>query len=121
MTSFAQCARTYGVPVPDPTPSGEIQGIDNIKRKYIDTPQGQRVLTRCATQLRAAQQLTDQVHQTNRAGELRFAKCMRQHGIPIDDPGVNGDVSAAPVKINKSSPQVQQAARICMPLQGTAG
>src|SRR5260221_1389172 len=70
MTSFARCARTYGVPVPDPTPSGEIQGIDNIKRKYIDTPQGQRVLTRCATQLRAAQQLTDHVHQTNRAREF---------------------------------------------------
>jgi hypothetical protein len=120
MTSFAQCARKYGVPVPDPDPSGEIPGIENLKNKYVDTPQGQRVLSRCATQLRAAQQLTDQVQETDRAGALRFAKCMRRHGIPINDPGPNGDVSG-PVKIKKSSPQVQQAARICMPLRGTAG
>lgn len=120
MTSFAQCARNYGVPVPDPDPNGTIPGIEGIKNKYVNTPQGQRVLTRCATQLRAAQQLNDQAHATDRAGALRFAKCMRQHGIPINDPGPNGDVSGPPAKIDKASPQVQQAMRICMPLQGPA-
>jgi hypothetical protein len=117
MTSFAQCARRYGVPVPDPDPNGQIPNIDSLAHKYIDTPQGHRVLTSCARQLRTARALNDQAHVADRAGALAFAKCMRRHGIPINDPGPNGDVSVH-VKINKASPQVQAAARICTPQRG---
>jgi hypothetical protein len=122
MTSFAQCARQYGVPVPDPDPNGQIPGIEGIKNKYINTPQGHTVLSRCATQLRTAQLLSDRAQGTSPAGLVRFAKCMRRHGIPITVPGPNGEASgSATVRINKRSPQVQQAARVCTPLQGTAG
>jgi hypothetical protein len=120
MTSFAQCARRYGVPVPDPDPNGVIPNIESLANKYTDTPQGQRVLNRCASQLRTARQLNDRAHQVDRAGALRFARCMRAHGIPLDDPSPNGDVSGPPTKISKSSPQVRAAAQICMPQRGTS-
>jgi hypothetical protein len=122
MNAFARCARTHGVPVPDADPNGQIPGIDTIKNKYINTPQGHSVLTDCARQLRAARQLNDAAHAVDRQGLLRFARCMRAHGVPVPDPGPNGDV-AVRVRIDKRSPQVQGAARICMPARtdGTAG
>jgi hypothetical protein len=113
MNAFAKCARTHGVPVPDADPNGQIPGIENLQRKYVNTPQGQTVLSDCASQLRSARQLNDAANATDRKGALRFARCMRAHGIPVNDPSPNGDVGGPPQKINKFSPQVRAAAAKC--------
>jgi hypothetical protein len=113
MNAFARCARTHGVPVPDADPNGQIPGIDAIKNKYINTPQGHRVLTDCARQLRAARQLDDAAHSADRQPDLRFARCMRAHGVPLPDPTAKGDVGHVTVRINKESPQFQAAVGIC--------
>jgi hypothetical protein len=113
MNAFARCARTHGVPVPDADPNGQIPGIETIKNKYINTPQGHAVLTDCARQLRTARQLNDTVHAADRQPDLRFARCMRAHGVPLPDPTAKGDVGHVTVRINKESPQFQAAVGIC--------
>jgi hypothetical protein len=121
MDAFARCARAHGIPVPDAAPNGQIPGADALKRKYVNTPQGQAVLRDCQRQLNAAQQLSDAANTADRQGALRFARCMRAHGIPVSDPSPSGTLTARPEKISKSSPQVRAAAADCGPLLGNPG
>jgi hypothetical protein len=113
MNAFARCARAQGVPVPDADPNGEIPGADALRRKYQNTPQGRAVLKSCQRQLTAAGQLNDEQNAADRSEMLRFARCMRAHGVPLPDPSSNGSASAAPQPIDKRSPQVQAAAKAC--------
>jgi hypothetical protein len=113
MNAFAKCARTHGVPVPDADPNGQIPGIEALERKYVHTPQGQSVLRGCQRELTAARQLNDAANAGDRKDALRFARCMRAHGIPIPDPGPSGETAQVPRKIDKASPQVRAAAAAC--------
>ena len=49
-----------------------------------------------------------------RQAVLKSARCMRAHGIPVPDPGPDGQINpAAAASINQASPQFQQAQRAC--------
>jgi hypothetical protein len=113
MDAFASCARAHGVPVPDANPDGQIPGADALKQKYINTPQGHVVLRVCQRQLTAAQQLNNAPNAPHRQDLIRFARCMRRHGVPIPDPTPSGETAHVGFRINKSSPQFQTAARAC--------
>jgi hypothetical protein len=115
LTQFAACARAHGIPVPDPNPQGQIPGAEQLKQQYVNTPQGQATLRACGSYLKKANaQQTAANTQQSRQATLLFARCMRAHGIPVPDPGSNGEINPGAVaSINKASPQVQQAARAC--------
>jgi hypothetical protein len=46
---------------------------------------------------------------------LAFARCMRQHGINVPDPGASGgiEVKGSPGSVNPDSPQFKAAERAC--------
>ena len=115
LTQFAVCARAHGIPVPDPNSQGEISGSQQLKQQYQNTPQGQATLRACGSYLkRAATQLTQANTQQSRQATLLAVRCMRAHGIPVPDPGPDGQINpAAAASINKSSPQFQQAQQAC--------
>ena len=115
LTQFAACARAHGIPVPDPNSQGQISGSQQLQAQYQNTPQGQATLKACGSYLRTANaQQTAPNTQQSRQQTLLFARCMRAHGIPVPDPGPDGQINPAAVtSINKASPQVQQAARAC--------
>ena len=115
LTQFAACARAHGIPVPDPNPQGQIPGAEQLKQKYVNTPQGQATLKACGSYLRTANaQQTAPNTQQSRQQTLLFARCMRAHGIPVPDPGPDGRINpGAAASINKSSPQFQQAQQAC--------
>jgi len=115
LTQFAGCARAHGIPVPDPNSQGEIPGGQQLKQKYVNTPQGQAALKACGNYLqRAIPQVTTADTQQFRGAVLRTARCMRAHGIPVPDPGPDGNISpAAAASINEASPQFQQAQQAC--------
>jgi hypothetical protein len=123
LTQFAACARAHGVPVPDPNPQGEIPGAEQLKQKYVNTPQGQATLKACGSYLKKANALRTAVNtQQSREATLLFARCMRAHGIPVPDPGPDGQINQVAVaSINKASPQVQQAAKACTSQIATGG
>ncbi|MBV8218144.1 MAG: hypothetical protein JO325_06760 [Solirubrobacterales bacterium] len=116
LTEFAACARAHGVPVPDPNSQGQISGAEQLRQRYINTPEGQVTLRACGGYLqRAAAQLTLTNTPQRRNVALRFARCMRAHGVPVPDPGPNGQINAP--SINQPSPQVQQAMTACSSLR----
>ena len=57
----------------------------------------------------------------NLAKELKFAQCMRSHGVPdFPDPNKNGGFSGTST-INPASPTFQNAQSTCMQLSGLGG
>jgi hypothetical protein len=120
-TRFARCARARGVPVPDPDVTGEIPGAEGLQRKYQNTPQGRAVLQGCERELTAMQALEQANDAVRRSEMLRFARCMRAHGVPLPDPGPNGDSGGTPTKIDKRSPQVRTAEAACEDLLPSRG
>lgn len=117
LTAFAGCARAHGIPVPDPNSQGRISGSQQLQQQYQNTPQGQATLKACGSYLQnaaTATQLTPANTQQFRQAELLFARCMRAHGIPVPDPGPNGQINPGAVaSINRASPQFQTAAQVC--------
>jgi len=115
LTQFAGCARAHGVPVPDPNSQGQIAGAQQLKQQYVNTPQGQAALKACGGYLRkAVAQLTPANTPQSRHAALLAARCMRAHGIPIPDPGPDGQFNpVALASINQASPQFQQAQQAC--------
>lgn len=115
LTQFAGCARGRGIPVPDPNSQGQISGSLQLKQQYQNTPQGQAALKACGSYLRkAATERTPANTPQFRDAALRSARCMRAHGIPVPDPGPDGQINlSAAASINQASPQFQQAQRAC--------
>ena len=115
LTQFAGCARAHGIPVPDPNSQGDIAGAEQLKQQYVNTPQGQAALKACGGYLRkAVAQLTPANTPQSRHAALLAARCMRAHGIPIPDPGPDGQFNpVALASINQASPQFQQAQQAC--------
>jgi hypothetical protein len=115
LTQFAGCARAHGIPVPDPNSQGEIAGSEQLKQQYLNTPQGQAAMKACRGYLRQA--ITDRTPpntQQFRHAVLLATRCMRAHGIPVPDPGPDGQINpAAAASINEASPQFQQAQQAC--------
>ena len=115
LTQFAGCARAHGIPVPDPNSQGDIPGSEQLRQQYQNTPQGQATLKACGSYLRkGVPQLTPSNTQQFRHAVLLSARCMRAHGIPVPDPGPDGQINpGAAASINRASPQFQQAQLAC--------
>jgi hypothetical protein len=115
LTQFAGCARARGIPVPDPNSQGEISGSQQLEQQYQNTPQGQATLKACGSYLRRAfPRLTPANTQQFRHAVLLSVRCMRAHGIPVPDPGPDGQINpSAAASINQASPQFQQAQQAC--------
>ena len=114
---FARCLRAHGVPnFPDPNASG--QEPPNWKQ-LISTPQGQAAVGACSYW---DNRIHNDVAAQNQAamGEyVRFARCMRTHGLPnFPDPAyaegrVEFVLSASQDGFDPHSPQVLAKAHHC--------
>ena len=117
---FARCMRQHGVNVPDPTPDGGIrmQATPSTANKVDGAQRAcQKYLQAAAPKLTPAQQaeLRDQA--------LKFARCMRAHGVDMPDPqvGANGNFAirvhkkGGPGKagVGPDSPAFQSAQQAC--------
>jgi hypothetical protein len=106
---YARCMRSHGVNVPDPKP-GPDGGGTNIriggKGKSGPSPQAmntanaacQKYIQASAPKLSPAQmaELRDQA--------LKFAHCMRQHGVDMPDPQVGNGGIGVRITAHKSGP-----------------
>jgi hypothetical protein len=114
---FARCLRAHGVPdYPDPNASG--QEPPNSKQ-LIFSPQGQHAVGACSSW---GNRIHNDVAAQNQAvmGEyVRFAQCMRAHGLPgFPDPAYAGGrvefvLRASQDGFDPHSPQVLAKARQC--------
>jgi hypothetical protein len=118
---YAACMRSHGVPnFPDPTIQNGSVGFSITAGDGVDqnSPQYQSARQACAS-LRGGG--TANSGSGNLAKDLKFAQCMRSHGVPdFPDPNKNGGFSGTST-VNPSSPTFQKAQSTCMQLSGLGG
>ena len=88
LIKYAQCMRANGVNMPDPEPGGGIKmeqrGGDETAKQKTDAAQ-----QKCRHLLPNGGQ-PPKLSPADVTKMREFAKCMRQHGIPMEDPGDDG-------------------------------
>ncbi len=127
--NLAKCYRAHGINVPDPTPGGG-PGGGGIFRALQNYPR---------SQVQAAQQACQQyLRQAFAFGNLspaqvaqfrqrfvKFAQCMRSHGINIPDPTTGGaggfGLRQALSNVDRNSPAFQSALKACQSLRPRPG
>ena len=127
--AFSACMRSHGVSsFPDPTSNGGIS-IQVQPGSGIDpnSPAFQSAQHACQSLLPAGKTSGGSVSPTVRAQILRYAACIRAHGVPnYPDPTFNGNaVNFGNLSgINPNSPAYQSALRACAslnPINGHGG
>ncbi|HEY4023444.1 MAG TPA: hypothetical protein VGM75_32500 [Pseudonocardiaceae bacterium] len=115
MVKFAQCMRAHGVNMPDPTPGGAggrgaVQALPGVKGNDPAAMQKmQAANTACEKLLPNGGKPTAQDIQR----QLKFAQCMRAHGVEMADPNPNG-VGGKAISINESDPKTKAALSACI-------
>jgi len=125
--AFARCMRAHGVPnFPDPRPLSQLPATNTMQPAPAGgftanphSPAYQRASRDCNSLAVATQVSQGQQNQV-RTAQLKFAVCMRAHGVPnYPDPTPDGDVGndGAISGVNPSSPAYQGAEEHCSNFQ----
>jgi hypothetical protein len=116
--AFARCMRSEGVPNwPDPTSAGAFDKSKITPRQLgVSTSQEQVAQSACRHLLPNGGSGPDlaRVRQMRALG-LRYARCMRSHGVPnLPDPGNDGRIpDPEVVGIDQGSPKFETANQAC--------
>lgn len=110
-----RCMRRHGIPEADP---GRVNPpIDQ------NSPQFQSAYTACRA-YRVAAESTPAAQQQNaafRENLLRWARCIRAHGYPLQDPKFNDQGQVDLMNAYPTDPQFQAAERRCVKYSAAAG
>jgi hypothetical protein len=112
--NFARCMRQHGVPrFPDPKNPGGFS-TQALAALGMSSPQFVSAARTCQRVLpNDGQQTPAELEQAVKNG-LRFARCMRAHGVPFPDPGLSGtQITLNLADVNTSSPRYTTAGHIC--------
>ena len=122
--SLAKCFRAHGINVPDPAPGsgpggGTLRALQNYPRSQM-----QSALQACQQYVRKAFAFANlspaQIAQF-RQQFVKFAECMRSHGVNIPDPTTNGlggfGFRQALRSVDRNSPAFQSALHACQSLR----
>jgi hypothetical protein len=117
--SYAKCIRSHGVPnFPDPNSDGTfVETGNNTSPLGNISPQIVRQATSaCQSLAPGGGQISQAQKQQVTAAGLKFARCMRSHGVPtFPDPKSGGEIGLPP-GTNPNSPTFQAAERACQSL-----
>jgi hypothetical protein len=123
--AFSECMRAHGVPnFPDPGGNGDftIQGggpASHGQNQSIGGPQMTRANRECAHLLPNGGVPTAAQRQQMQRQGLRFAECMRAHGVSnFPDPPTGAGGGPVKLNLNPRSPQFQSAQHACLRLLG---
>jgi hypothetical protein len=115
LLAYARCVQTHGVPgYPDPDSDGSIPKRTAAQLGVTDTVL-QSAQSFCNHMLPNGGSGPSQSEvQEQKTQGLKFAKCMREHGIPLPDPDGSGRIpDPASVGIDQGSPKFQSANQDC--------
>ncbi|GGS72411.1 hypothetical protein GCM10010156_34100 [Planobispora rosea] len=113
---FAQCMREHGVDMEDPGPDGAIRiRVKGERAKIQEAQEACKHFMDAAVGDRAGkpdQKMLDQ--------GVKFAQCMREHGIPMKDPGADGKMM---IQIPQGIPEekVKEAQEACKEFEPGGG
>jgi hypothetical protein len=112
---YTRCMRSHGVQdFPDPTTSGG--GITFQVSNTVGSNPAFTTANRACQSLRPGGQQAPTMSARQIAAEVRWAHCMRLHGVPsFPDPNSSGAIDSA--KFDPTSPAFQRASAACKSLQ----
>ena len=128
--NLAKCFRAHGINVPDPSTGGGPAGGGGVFRTLRGYPQAQITAARQACSQYFAQAFPQfNLSPTQRAQVqqqlVKFAECMRSHGVDMPDPTFNGSggfgFRRAFGSVDRNSPAFQSAAQACQSLRPRFG
>ncbi len=132
--NLAKCFRAHGINVPDPSANGGAAGGGGLFRVLRQYSQAQVTAARQACQQYFAQafpgaNLTPAQRAQVQQQLVKFAQCMRSHGVNIPDPTFNGGGGAgggfgfrqAFRSVDRNSPAFQSALTACQSLRPRFG
>jgi hypothetical protein len=115
--AYSGCVRAHGVPrFPDPPSAGGAPPKKSLDQLGVSSARFQSAQSACRRLLPAGGQPPSQSEQARvRAQALRFAQCVRAHGLPgFPDPAADGRIpDPASVGIDQGSPKFEAANRAC--------
>jgi hypothetical protein len=119
LVAYTQCMRSHGVPAyPGPGSDGQMQKITSGQQVGVGDAQLNTARNACQS-LWPYQALTPGQQRQQLADDLKFAQCMRSHGVPtLPDPvatdgRVEFVISVSRDGFNPESPQILAKARAC--------
>ncbi|SRR6266498_1032354 len=120
--AFAKCMRQHGIDMPDPQVSGNAimqKGPTGVKP---DDPKFKAAQQACNKLLPNGGQPSKPNPQEQQQ-MLKFARCMRQHGIDMPDPGPNGgiEINGGPSTVKPDDPKFKAAQQACQQYQPKGG
>jgi hypothetical protein len=127
--AFAQCMRAHGIPS-YPDPSSVSGPIDSSQLGVSDTVYETAKTTCNRLYPQPRRSVTTAQQQQDEAQLLKFAKCMRSHGLPsFPDPNPastiwgsgSGQIFTIPSSINPNSPQFTSAENACKSMMPSNG
>jgi hypothetical protein len=127
---LAKCFRAHGINVPDPSANGGPAGGGGLERLQQQYSQSQINAARQACQqyiAKAFPQLNLSPAQRAQFQQqlVKFAQCMRSHGINVPDPNFNSGggfgFRQAFRSIDRNSPAFQSAQKACASLRPSFG
>jgi hypothetical protein len=121
--NLAKCFRAHGINVPDPTSGGGPAGGGGIFRSLRNYPQAQvtTATQACRTYFSQAftrPNLTPAQRQQQQQQLVKFAQCLRSHGVNVPDPTANGAGGGFGFarqfgSVARNSPAFQAATKAC--------
>jgi hypothetical protein len=124
--NLAKCFRSHGINVPDPSSGGGAAGGGGFLRALRTYPQSQIQAARTACSQYFAQafpqfNLTPTQRSAVQQQLVKFAECMRSHGVNIPDPesGANGGFGFRQAfgSVDRNSPAFQSGFKACQGLR----
>jgi hypothetical protein len=131
--NLARCFRAHGINVPDPSSGGGPAGNGGVFRALRQYPQSQiQAATQACRQYFAQAfprlNLTPAQRAARRQQLVKFAQCMRSHGVNIPDPTTTGGPGGGGFgigrefrSIDRNSPVFQSALKACQSLRPQFG
>jgi hypothetical protein len=114
---FAKCMRQHGVDMPDPV-DGKIQ-IKSDPSTQAAVEAGQKACQKFLKQ--AEDSISPAEKAKRRAAVLKFAQCMRQHGVDVPDPDENGGIKLTSRAGSAESKTQEKASTACASTMGEDG
>lgn len=104
LLAFTKCMRDNGIDLPDPDPDATGMALPAVKPG--DEAKASKAMAACKKF--APANIANPDDPAVKAKRAEFAKCMRDHGVDMPDPGAGGSLS-----LDGSDPQFQAAFKAC--------
>jgi hypothetical protein len=114
---FSRCMREHGIDIPDPDAQGRMKVTPNSGFNPANpSPQAKRAQKACSKYLGSGSFSRADLRKLQESA-LRFARCMRAHGVRFPDPKFSqGELMLGGPDINPTDPRVAAANKACQGL-----